>query len=217
MKNRVYCKVWGALVPTIEAIPVADYAFMAVWTQNCMYQAYWVPGSKGYLVHIAHIPTLLWNENRVNGLVWDAAVTTNEGFAVADYDFMAVWTLYCMYRHIGSVGPRAIWYIKLIYPLLYLFLDSWHHLYIFSYYDSFNSISSLANYIAKLLWEGKPRFAVALVVRGLLIVTSHTNCDVTSCPVIMRNYANADGDEQRYKTLKMQVSLTFCKIVILVE
>ena len=61
--------------------------------------------------------------------------------------------------------------------------------------------------MAKLLWEWKPRFAVALVVRDLLIVTSHTNCDVTSCPVVMRRYANADGDEQRYKTSKTQVSL----------
>ena len=71
--------------------------------------------------------------------------------------------------------------------------------------------------MAKLHWEWKPRFAVALVVRGLLIVTSQTNCDVTSCPVVMRRYANADGDEQWYKTSKMQVSLVFCKIVIVVE
>ena len=27
MKNRVYGQVWGALDPTIEAIPVADYVF----------------------------------------------------------------------------------------------------------------------------------------------------------------------------------------------
>ena len=47
------------------------------------------------------------------------------------------------------------------------------------------------------------------MVRDLLIVTSHTNCDVTSGPVVMRCYANADGDEQRYKTSKTQVSLTF--------
>ena len=66
--------------------------------------------------------------------------------------------------------------------------------------------------MAKLLWEWKPRFAVALVVRDLLIVTSHTNCDVTSGSVVMRRYANADGDEQRYKTSKTQVSLTFCKL-----
>ena len=71
--------------------------------------------------------------------------------------------------------------------------------------------------MAKLLWEWKPRFAIALVVRGLLIVMSHTNCDVTSCPVVMRRYANADGDEQRYKISKTQVSLAFCKIVIMVE
>ena len=63
--------------------------------------------------------------------------------------------------------------------------------------------------MAKPLWEWKPRFAVVLVVRGLLIVTSHTNCDVTSCPVVMLRYANADGDEQRYLTSKTQVFLAF--------
>ena len=71
--------------------------------------------------------------------------------------------------------------------------------------------------MAKLLWERKPRFAVALVVRGLLIMMSQTNCDVTNFPVVMRRYANADGDEQQYKTSKTQVSLAFCKIVIVVE
>ena len=35
--------------------------------------------------------------------------------------------------------------------------------------------------------------------------------------VVMRRYANADGDEQRYKTLKTQVSIAICKIVIVVE
>ena len=70
--------------------------------------------------------------------------------------------------------------------------------------------------MAKLLWEWKPRFAIALVFRGLLIVTSQTNCDVTSCPV-MRRYANNDGDEQRYKTFKTQASLAFYKIMIVVE
>ena len=69
----------------------------------------------------------------------------------------------------------------------------------------------------KLLWERKASFAVALVVRGPLIVTSHTNCDITIFPAIMCRYANADGEEHQYKTSKMQVSLGFCKIVIVVE
>ena len=33
----------------------------------------------------------------------------------------------------------------------------------------------------------------------------------------MRRYADAGGDEQRYKTLKTQVCIAFCKIVIVVE
>ena len=144
-----------------------------------MYQPYWVHGSKGYLIHITHIPDLLWNQNRAYGLVWDAVVPTNEGVPVAGYDCMAVWTLYCMYQpywicgskgylvhkahippvvelkvaymakfgipsfpqtraspwqikifwqfgpciictnHIGSLDQRAIWCTQLIYPLLW--------------------------------------------------------------------------------------------------
>ena len=66
--------------------------------------------------------------------------------------------------------------------------------------------------MGNLLWEWKPRLAVALVVHGLLIVTSLTNCHVTSCLVAMRRYANADGDEQRYyQTSKTQASLLLKK------
>ena len=95
---------------------MADYDFMAVWTPNCMYQPYWVRGSKGYLVHIAHIPPLLWNQNRVNGLVWDSVITTNEGGL---WQIMISWQFgpctLCT-GHIGSGGTRAIWYTQLIYP-----------------------------------------------------------------------------------------------------
>ena len=63
--------------------------------------------------------------------------------------------------------------------------------------------------MAKLLWEWKPRFAVALVVRGLLIVTSQTNCDVTSCPVVMRRYANADVDDSGTRRRKRKFPLLF--------
>ena len=91
----------------IEGVPLADYAFMAVWTTKYMYQPYWVRGSKGHLVHIAHIPALLWNQNRVYGLVWDTVVPATEGFPVADYDFMAVQTLYCMYRPYRICGSKG--------------------------------------------------------------------------------------------------------------
>ena len=68
------------------------------------------PWVQGYFVHIAHIPALLWNQNRVYGQVWDAVVPTNEGIPVADSDFMAVWTMCCIYQpYIRSVGPRSTW------------------------------------------------------------------------------------------------------------
>ena len=99
--------VWGALVPTIEGVPVAGYDCMAVWTPNCMYQPYWVRGSNGYLVHITHVLELLWNQNRVYGLVWDAFVPTNEGVPMADYNFMVVWSLYCMYQQYWVFGSKG--------------------------------------------------------------------------------------------------------------
>ena len=71
--------------------------------------------------------------------------------------------------------------------------------------------------MAKLLWEWKPRFAVALVVRGLLILTSHTNYDFTSSLVVMCRYANVDGEEQWYNTSKTQIFLAFYKMMIVVE
>ena len=99
MKNRVYCQIWGAAVPTIEGVPVADY--------NFMYHPYCVHGSKCYLVHMAYIPALLWNQNRVYGLVWDAVVPTNKVVPMADYDFMAVWNLYCMYQPYWDCGSKG--------------------------------------------------------------------------------------------------------------
>ena len=69
-KSRVLPSL-GALVPTIEGASVADYALIAAWTLNCMYQPNWVRGSKGYLVHLALLPALMWNQNRVYGLAWD--------------------------------------------------------------------------------------------------------------------------------------------------
>ena len=107
MKNRAYGKVWGALVATIEGVPVADDDFMAVWTVYCMYQPYRVRGSKGYLVHIAHIPALMWNQNRAYGLVSDAVVPTNKVVPLANYDFMAVWALYSMYQPYWVCGSKG--------------------------------------------------------------------------------------------------------------
>ena len=103
----VCCYVWGALVPAIGCVPVADYDLMAVWTPNCIYQPHWVRGSKGYLVHITQVPELLWNENRVYGLVWDAFVPTNKDVPMADYNFMVAWSLYCMYQQYWVFGSKG--------------------------------------------------------------------------------------------------------------
>ena len=98
------------------------------------------PWVQGYFVHIAHIPALLWNQNRVYGLVWDAVVPTvggvpvadydfmavwnavvptNEGVPMADYDFMAVWTKYCINQQYWVCGSKGyLGHITLIPPYL---------------------------------------------------------------------------------------------------
>ena len=58
-------------------------------------------------MHKAHIPSILRNENHVYGLVWDSVFPTNEGVPVADYDFMAVWTLYCAYQPYGVCRSKV--------------------------------------------------------------------------------------------------------------
>ena len=108
-----YMAKFGDLVPTIEGVPVADYDFMAALTPNCMYHPYWIHWSKGYLVHIAHIPALLWNKNRVHCLFWDAVIPTNEGIPAADYDFVAACTLYRMYKPYWVCGSKANWCTQL--------------------------------------------------------------------------------------------------------
>ena len=97
---------------------MADYDFMAVWTSNCMYQPYWVCGSKGYLVHIAHIPALMWNQKRVHGLFWDAVIPTNEGVPVADSEFIEAWTLYCLYQPYWVCGCEGYLVHKTHIPIV---------------------------------------------------------------------------------------------------
>ena len=113
--------VWGDPDPTNCLVHRADGHFTVARTLYYRYHQLWVPWSKVYLVHItpllplghirnayvAHIPALLWNQNCVYGLVSDAVVPTNERFPVADYDFRAVQTLYCMNRPYWVRGSKG--------------------------------------------------------------------------------------------------------------
>ena len=48
--------VWGDPVPTNCRVLRADGHFTVARTLNYLYYQLWVPGAKGYLVHIAHFP-----------------------------------------------------------------------------------------------------------------------------------------------------------------
>ena len=131
-----------------------------------MFQQYWLPGTKGYLVHTRYIPSvldwilaymakfgdpwfpetkaslwqimILWQSGPciqstsnidslgerlfgtlmlhtlccginidVSGQVWGALVPRNECVPLADYDFMAVWTLHPMYQQYRLPGSKG--------------------------------------------------------------------------------------------------------------
>ena len=59
MNSARYGHIWGALVPRNEGAPLADYDVLAVQTLHSMCQQYRLPGSKGYLVLIGYIPSVV--------------------------------------------------------------------------------------------------------------------------------------------------------------
>ena len=103
----VYGQVWGALVPRNEDVPLADCNFMAVWSLHPMYQQYWLPGSKVYLVNTCYIPSVVEWILAYVAQDWDALVPRIEGVPLADYDFMAVWSLHPMYQQYRLPGSKG--------------------------------------------------------------------------------------------------------------
>ena len=95
----------------------------------------------------------------------------------------------------------------------FFFVSGLEHIFV----RQFKGISLLVTYMAKQVCEWIPRFTVAIVVRVLMLVTSLINCDVDSCPIFMRRYENADGDEQQARRRKSKFSLIFLNMVIAAE
>ena len=107
MNIGVYDQVWGSLVPRNEGVPLADCDFMAVWTLHPTYQQYRLPGSKGYLVHTCYIPSIMEWILAYMAQVWGALVPRNVGVPLADYEFIAVWTLHPMYQQYRFPGSNC--------------------------------------------------------------------------------------------------------------
>ena len=107
MNIGVYGQVWGSLVPRNEDVPLADCNFMAVWSLHPMYQQYWLPGSKVYLVNTCYIPSVVEWILAYMAQDWDALVPRIEGVPLADYDFMAVWSLHPMYQQYRLPGSKG--------------------------------------------------------------------------------------------------------------
>ena len=106
-QKRIYGLVWDAVVPTNEGAPVADYDLMAAWTLYCMYQPYWVCGSKGYLVHKAHVSPAEELEE---------TYMAKFGGPSLPQSWASLWLIAILWQfgpqtvctsHIRSVGPRV--------------------------------------------------------------------------------------------------------------
>ena len=117
MNSGVNGKVLGALVPRNEGVPLADYDFTAVWTLHCMYQPFWIPRSKGYLVHTGYTPSVV---------EWIVAYMTNFGVPWFPETKASLWQIMILWQsrlctvctsNIGSLGQRAIWDTQDTYPL----------------------------------------------------------------------------------------------------
>ena len=102
--------VWGDPVPTNCRVLKADGHFTVARTLYYPYHKLWVPGSKGYLVHIAHLHPS-WQIR--NAYVAMFGVTLSPQTAASLRRMVILRYLGpCTTRTIsyGSLGPRAIWY-----------------------------------------------------------------------------------------------------------
>ena len=119
MNSGVYAQVLGALVPRNGGVPLVDYDFMAVWTLHCMYHQYRLPGSKGYLVHTGHIPSVV---ERIVACISKFGVSWFLETKAALCQIVILWQCrpftVCS-SNIFSLGQRDIWYTQVTYSLLW--------------------------------------------------------------------------------------------------
>ena len=102
-------QVWGDPVPTNGRDSWADGHFTIARTLYYSYYQLWVPGSKGYLVHIA--PSHIMAELKcVCGHVWGNPVPTNGRVPRADGHFTVASTLYYPYHQLWALFRRDFWY-----------------------------------------------------------------------------------------------------------
>ena len=105
-----FWRIWpilGCLGSQKRRRPYGRLWFMAVWTLHPMYQQYRLPGSKGYLVYTCCIPSVVEWILAYMAKIGLVLVARNEGVPLADYDYMAVWTLHPMYQQYRLPGSKS--------------------------------------------------------------------------------------------------------------
>ena len=99
--------IWGDPVPTNCRVLRADGHFNVSRALYYPYHQLWVPGPKGYLVHIAPLPPIMAERECVCGHVWGDPVPTNCRVLRADGHFTVARTLYYPYHQLWVLGFKG--------------------------------------------------------------------------------------------------------------
>ena len=108
--------VWGDPVPINCRVLRVDGHLTVARTLYYRYHQLWVPWSKGYLVHIAALPTIMADQECVCGVVWGDSAPTNCRVHRADGHFTVARTLYYRYHQLWVPWSKV--YLVHITPLL---------------------------------------------------------------------------------------------------
>ena len=95
----------------------ADGHFTVARTLYYPHYELWVPGSKGYLVHIAHFSTINVEHKCLYGPVWGDPVPPNCRVLKTDGHFTVARTLYYPYYELRVPGSKGyLVHIALLHP-----------------------------------------------------------------------------------------------------
>ena len=115
IRNAYVAMFWGDPVPTNCHVLKADGHFTVARTLYYPYHKLWVPGSKGYLVHIAHLHPS-WQIRNAYVAMFGVTLSPQTAASLrADGHFTVARTLYYPYHKLWVPGSKG--YLVHIAPL----------------------------------------------------------------------------------------------------
>ena len=108
--------IWGDPVPTNCRVLKADGHFTVARTLYYPYHKLWVPGSKGYLVHIAHLHPL-WQIRNAYVAMFGVTLSPQTAASLSGH-FTVARTLYYPYHKLWVPGSKGyLVHIAHLHPL----------------------------------------------------------------------------------------------------